>query len=97
MLTRAVYVSSAYEGIDKTTVENILETARTRNAQMGITGILICAGNQFIQLIEGEEKEIEGLLKLIQRDRRHHDMELLVKEGRELLQEKAEIDKSLSR
>ncbi|MFD0982547.1 BLUF domain-containing protein [Tropicimonas aquimaris] len=73
-----VYVSQASSDLELKDLENILAEARTYNPGKGITGILLYVEGEgrnrgsFMQLLEGDEIEIENLRKRIFSDPRHH-------------------------
>ncbi|SIO48505.1 Sensors of blue-light using FAD [Rhodovulum sp. ES.010] len=73
-----VYVSQADAELTQQDLEDILEESRSYNPRHGITGILLFAEREgryrgsFMQLIEGEEAELETLRKRIFSDPRHH-------------------------
>ena len=46
-------------------LNNILNTARTRNPENGITGILFYDQGKFIQIIEGEKQNLHDLIEQI--------------------------------
>ena len=47
---------------------------RKKNARLGITGLLLYKGGNFIQTIEGEESRINDLYDSIGADPRHHGL-----------------------
>jgi len=73
-----VYVSQAGAGVDNETVAEIIATSRRYNAGQGITGLLLFVPGRdahvgsFMQLLEGDEAEVERLRKKIFDDPRHH-------------------------
>lgn len=77
MLVRVLYVSRA-EGPQTTTVTaSILETARRRNREHGIGGVLCQGQGLYLQVLEGERDAVNRLYARIIVDRRHHDLVLL--------------------
>jgi hypothetical protein len=48
------------------------------NAAIGVTGVLICEGSRFVQLLEGDEATLRDLLEKISRDSRHDDIMILI-------------------
>jgi len=58
---------------------DILETSRKRNAEEGITGILIywSRTRQFMQILEGDKKVIFDVYEDIKRDNRHKSLKLI--------------------
>ena len=47
---------------------------------MGITGMLLCAGRSFLQVIEGEKKNVETLIRSIEKDDRHRNITVIIRE-----------------
>jgi hypothetical protein len=58
---------------------DILTTARLNNALLGVTGMLLYTGKNFIQVLEGDEKVIEALTADIRKDSRHKDIHIVEK------------------
>jgi hypothetical protein len=62
----------------------MLKTSRKFNSENNITGCLLFHNNEFIQILEGEEKTIKKLYARIEKDNRHTDVRLVytgIKEG----------------
>jgi hypothetical protein len=66
-----VYVSSAVVPFSETEQLELLEKSRVNNSQLGITGLLLSKGGNFMQLLEGPERSVRDLLSKIERDPRH--------------------------
>jgi hypothetical protein len=49
----------------------MLEGARSKNAKIGITGMLLYKDGNFLQALEGEEEAVTKLANTIQKDPRH--------------------------
>ncbi len=80
-----IYVSSAKDPMTNTQLDALLVKARANNQQLGITGLLLYRDDCFMQLLEGDEKEVMALHRKIGRDPRHNGVLLLHKghyEGR---------------
>ena len=58
----------------------MLEQSRRNNPRQGITGILCCNSEQFIQVLEGGRDEVCELYNTIARDPRHLQVRILVYE-----------------
>jgi hypothetical protein len=58
-------------------MSEILRVARQRNAQTGLTGVLVFDGTNFLQAIEGDIGRVESLYESISCDLRHEDIELI--------------------
>ena len=55
----------------------ILRTARSNNAEAGITGALLITDHAFVQALEGAEDTVRSLYRRISADRRHDNVTLL--------------------
>lgn len=55
----------------------ILDVARTKNKEFGITGLLVYSGGYWVQLLEGERTTVLELYANISRDERHTDVTIL--------------------
>lgn len=75
-----VYISSAKLGLTHGEILNIVEDSRVNNKKIGLTGLLLFNSGNFMQLVEGEEPVVDDLFKKIEKDRRHTDIKLLLKE-----------------
>ena len=67
----------AYE-METSDMLKLLFDARAFNRENGITGLLLHHGGQFMQLIEGEQHEVQRLYRRIAEDSRHRDVVLEV-------------------
>jgi hypothetical protein len=70
-MRQIAYFSTAAEPQTDTLVQNILLTARSRNREHGITGLLVAGGNRYMQIIEGPRAAVSQLYENIRRDPRH--------------------------
>lgn len=66
-----LYVSAAHSSVGPAEVDRILAKARQRNAELGVTGLLLVIEQSFLQLLEGEKGVLEDLMARIGRDPRH--------------------------
>ena len=55
----------------------LVETAAKNNLKDKITGLLLIAGEQFLQVLEGDPEKVNALFQKICRDERHHSVELI--------------------
>ncbi|MEM6623046.1 MAG: BLUF domain-containing protein [Pseudomonadota bacterium] len=78
MLSQLAYISLSELDDLSSEIDTILDGSRQRNAQRGITGVLLYAQGMFFQLLEGEELEIKSLYKKIANDPRHSDVTILM-------------------
>jgi hypothetical protein len=78
MLVRLLYASRAPKEIDGAILESILTQSRSHNPGAGVTGILCYSGRTFMQVLEGNRREISKLYNRIAADSRHGDVEILL-------------------
>jgi hypothetical protein len=79
MLERLVYRSKATHKLGSLHLFNLLMECRKRNRELGITGHLLYTEEIFVQCIEGPSASIDALWQSLQRDERHHSLELLTR------------------
>lgn len=58
-------------------VGRIARRARIRNAESGITGLLVFDGSRFCHHFEGPAAEVDALMRRIETDSRHSDVRVL--------------------
>jgi hypothetical protein len=75
--TAIAYVSSAVPGLGEPELEELLDSARGRNVQLGVTGVLLLHEGSFFQYFEGPTAGVEEVWGRIRRSRLHHGMPLL--------------------
>lgn len=80
-LIHCVYTSEATREIGPQELERILAVSRERNAAAGVTGMLVCTGAAFFQVLEGEAADVEAVYARIARDPRHRDLRRVVVES----------------
>ncbi|AMO54823.1 BLUF domain-containing protein [Endozoicomonas montiporae] len=61
-------------------LSTITETAKKNNPSLNITGLLFYHNQQFLQIIEGEQPDLEGLMKVVTADPRHKEVVRIVDE-----------------
>jgi len=66
-----VYVSTATVPFSKADLQDLLAKSRSNNAALGVTGLLLFADGNFMQILEGEEATVRDLYRSIARDPRH--------------------------
>lgn len=76
-LIRLLYVSRAKPDLQQQDIRQILLISRSRNAALGITGMLCVGKSDFIQVLEGPEEQVIKLYATILDDPRHKDCALL--------------------
>jgi hypothetical protein len=75
MVHQIVYASSPVGSLLPADIETILEQARHNNQKRGVTGFLLFDGSQFLQLLEGDKRDVEEAFEIIRKDPRHRDVE----------------------
>jgi hypothetical protein len=72
-----IYSSKSATPMQVDELEDLLEQARHRNAEKGITGALVYVDGAFLQILEGEFQPIKELMGKISRDFRHETVSVL--------------------
>lgn len=72
-----VYVSSAAPGQPATDIAAILDISRRNNRAAGLTGMLYADARRFLQVLEGDEREVEAAFARIKADPRHRAVVVL--------------------
>jgi hypothetical protein len=80
MLVRLIYASRVAAPLAADDLAAIVRQARTHNAAQGITGVLCCSDEHFLQVLEGGRPAVNRLYAHIVADPRHRDVELLAYE-----------------
>ena len=70
-MRQLVYVSTASVDFGKAELLALLDTCRTNNEKLNVTGMLLLKDSNFIQVLEGEESVVGTLLDKIAADHRH--------------------------
>ncbi|MEO9968367.1 MAG: BLUF domain-containing protein [Hyphomonadaceae bacterium] len=68
---RLIYTSKATRLLKRQELFKLLNSARSANAELGITGLLIYHEGCFLQVLEGEKDALGACYKKIQKDGRH--------------------------
>ena len=76
MLSRMIYVSTAVGPVTTSVTGTILRSAQAHNAASGITGVLCQGQGVYLQVLEGEPRQIEALYARILLDKRHQKIVL---------------------
>ena len=77
-LIELTYVSEPAQNMSFLGLMRLLYHSYSNNQALGITGALIYENNQFGQVIEGLEKDINALWQKIQKDDRHKNVRLIL-------------------
>lgn len=76
-MIRLIYVSTATHEMNEEELLALLEQSRKKNADKGLSGMLLYAGGNFFQILEGEKETVEELYHVILKDERHRDCTLI--------------------
>ena len=77
MLVRLMYASRPTSPGRVDALAAILKASRSHNPGAGITGLLCCSDDLFLQVLEGGRLAVNRLYHRIAADPRHHDLILL--------------------
>lgn len=76
-----VYVSTATCKMSNEELLFLLKQSRNRNKRQNVTGMLLYAGGNFFQVLEGERKDVEEIYETIVKDVRNMGNVVLLKEA----------------
>ena len=79
-LIHVVYASVATATFSEPALRELLERARSNNAALDVTGILLLVDNSFFQVLEGAAGPVTDLYQRISRDKRHRQVVKLIQE-----------------
>ena len=66
-----VYTSKRLPNCTDEEIEKILNSCKKNNAPQNITGLLLLAGDKFIQCLEGDKARVTAVYDKIKNDDRH--------------------------
>lgn len=70
-LIHLIYVSSARDELAADELASIMTASVRNNASRAVTGMLLYAGGNFMQVLEGPEQAVEGTYQRLAKDPRH--------------------------
>jgi len=70
-MQQITYISTAREEPTPEQIEAILFQSRRNNLRDQLTGLLLCGGRRFLQVLEGPEQQLAAAYARIKRDPRH--------------------------
>ena len=76
-LIHLIYVSTAHQEMSPADLGEILDACMRNNSPRRVTGMLLYAGGSFMQVLEGEEADVDAVFGHIRRDPRHGDLIVL--------------------
>lgn len=71
-LLQLIYISAATGALSDQELDSILASSVRHNAENGVTGLLIYAEGNFMQVLEGDPRALDETYTRIARDSRHH-------------------------
>jgi hypothetical protein len=74
-----VYLSEGTRSFSGTDLQEILTKARKNNSKLGISGMLLFKGGNFLQALEGDREKVMTLFDKIAQDPRHKRITTLFK------------------
>lgn len=75
------YLSTATAPYDDSALRDLLAMSRENNHAAGLTGMLLYVGGHFIQTLEGPEEDVDATFARIERDPKHRDLFVALREG----------------
>jgi hypothetical protein len=75
---RIIYCSQATHDVSPDELIGLLEGARARNEQVGLSGMLLYCSQSFLQMLEGDAAALETTYSRIRADERHTNLRLLL-------------------
>jgi hypothetical protein len=79
-LIHLIYASTAMQKFSAEDLLQLLDQARTKNARLGLTGMLLYTENNFFQVLEGEPAVVDELFQTITHDERHMKTVTIIRE-----------------
>lgn len=79
-MKQLIYVSSASGQMSDDQLIKLLEKARIFNKEKCLTGLLLYQNGNFMQVLEGEDPEVNELYDKIKIDRRHKGLIVILEE-----------------
>jgi hypothetical protein len=73
-----MYVSYAVKPLTDKELQELLQTCRSNNEKLGITGMMLYIDGKFIQVLEGDKEKINDLFDYIITDPRHKKVSKLI-------------------
>ena len=83
MIYSLAYESQASVPFTEPDLLDLLGRSRTKNAGLGVTGILLYRQGTFLQVLEGQRSQVEELYATISGDTRHHAVDTVLVEDRQ--------------
>lgn len=78
-MKQLIYMSRANRDFSNSELDELLNLARQRNTDRGVTGMLVYASRAFLQVLEGPPSKVDDLYRKVYNDTRHRNV-LILKE-----------------
>ena len=75
-----LYLSGSTVPFTAKDLRDLLAKSRENNSKLGISGMLLFKGGNFLQVLEGKKETVVALYEKITRDPRHHQITTLLEE-----------------
>lgn len=76
-MIQTAYVSRAAGAMPEASLLSLLQECLANNEASGVTGMLLYGNDTFLQILEGEEADLDPLVDKIKKDPRHSDVHFL--------------------
>lgn len=76
-LVELIYCSFPLRTFREVDIHKMLSLIRPKNQSMDVTGMLLYANQQFLQLLEGRRDDVNQIFQSISHDARHYDVNLI--------------------
>lgn len=76
-LIELIYFSIPLRSFKEIEIQKMLSQVRPKNQAMHVTGMLLYANEQFLQVLEGRRKDVNSIFQSISHDARHYDINLV--------------------
>lgn len=80
-LIHIIYASKETEKLDDAVLFDLLARSKRDNQRRDVTGMLLYDQGCFLQILEGEKETVEKLFDKIQKDKRHTNVVIIIKEA----------------
>ncbi len=80
-LVHLAFVSVAAPGLTDADLQDIRDRSTARNAEAGVTGVLLYQGDTFCGVLEGPRRMVFARMEVIITDRRHSAVRIVREDG----------------
>jgi hypothetical protein len=71
MIRQLVYISNTHDPLDDAVLAALLKRARERNAEYGVTGVLLYSDQSVMQVLEGVETAVDIIFRIVSNNPLH--------------------------